>query len=93
MVWLQLQERYDTLAEFDPASGSLQEIKRQALGENEPTIEHGFFSQLGDLFMAVYGIAGKLFLVFDKRVIEIHADETIDVSGPRSARVLRVVEV
>jgi|CXWL01.1.fsa_nt_gi hypothetical protein len=91
MIWLQQQERHDTFAEFDPGSSVLTEHRRKNFGRRPPHTPHGFYSKLGDLLLAIYGVAGKLFLAFDKQVIEIGVDETIEVNGPRSARTLRVV--
>lgn len=92
MVNLQMLERYDTFAEFDPASGVLKEFKRKTFGRKPPANPHGVYSQLRGSFLAFYGLDGKFFLAFGTRVVEIGVDETIEVSGPRSARVLRVLD-
>lgn len=91
MVWLQQQERYDTFAEFDPISGILREFRR-SFWRKPPSVPHGFYSKLQDHFFAVYGLALRLFIAFDKQVIEIAQDQTIQVSGPRSARLTRVLD-
>lgn len=44
----------------------------------------------GRLVIAVYGLNGRLFLLFGDRLLEIGEGEIIDVSGPREARHLVV---
>ena len=36
MLWLQSNERYDTFAQFDPASGVLKEFTQKLLGRKPP---------------------------------------------------------
>jgi hypothetical protein len=91
MVWLQSNERHEVLGQFDPSTCVLKEVERSTLGDITPAMPHGFYSYLGDLRIGVYGVAGKLFLVIDDQLLELATDDTIEVSGPRDARHLRVV--
>ena len=91
MLWLQSNERYDLVAQFDPSSYVLTELDRCFLGNTVPGIFHGFFSHFGESRIGVYGLAGKLFLLIDDRLFELEASDTIEVDGPTSARHLRVL--
>lgn len=91
MVWLQCNERYDVVGQFDPSSCVLKLLERTALGNTVPAIPHGFFSHFGNLKIGVYGLAGKLFLVLDDQLLQLAADDTIEVSGPRAARHLCIL--
>jgi hypothetical protein len=91
MIWLQSNEAFDKVATFDPETGTLEEVSRRQLGGRTPDTWHGFYSQLEGMFLALYGLAGRLFLVVNKEIIEIAPDQVIQVSGPRRERHLRIV--
>lgn len=92
MIWLQSNEVFNSLAQFDPGTGVLCAVDRLATQEVIPATPHGFFSRLGDTFLAVYGLSGKLYLIHGARVIEVGEQDVIEVRGPHTARLLRVVD-
>jgi hypothetical protein len=61
------------------------------LGSSVPAVLHGFFSPSSGSRIGVYGVAGKLFLLIDDRLVELASRDTIDVCGPMEARRLRVL--
>jgi hypothetical protein len=91
MIWLQSNEQYHVLGMFDPSTGSWVEYSRDVINDSASPKTVGFFSNLGDVRIGIYGVAGVLFLVIDSDVIKLAEDETIEVDGRRDSRVLRVV--
>ncbi|MBN2022234.1 MAG: hypothetical protein JW809_05525 [Pirellulales bacterium] len=91
IVWLQSNEKYGILGEFDAASRTWKEVDRSVLGNAAPSTIHGFFSCLGCVRIGVYGLEGNLFVIIDDEVTELAADDMIEVNGPTTARVMRVV--
>jgi hypothetical protein len=91
MIWLQSNEDFNRVAEFDPVNKSFKEYLREQLAGNLPQVFHGFFSRLGNLLIAVYGLNGHLAVLIDRQLFDINSDETIEVSGPAHARILKIV--
>lgn len=91
MVWLQSNETFDKIAVLDPLTGEMEEKSRRYIGDKAPKKYHGFYSQLESIFLALYGLAGQLFLVVNKEIIEIEPDYVIQVSGPHNKRYLKIV--
>jgi hypothetical protein len=92
-MWLQCQEEYDCLAEFNPEEGILKKHSRKILGSHASKIENvdGWFSEAtygtfmlfknkNRIYFSVYGTE---FMLDDKTAVE--------VSGPRTKRLLQVI--
>ena len=91
MVWLQSNENYNTVGKLDPSTCELELFERNTLSDIEPEIIHGFFSDLGDLKIGVYGVSNVLYLVIDEQLVKLAHNDTIEVHGPRGARNLCVL--
>lgn len=92
MVWLQSNEAFNKLAKFDPTSKTFKEYLRQRLVDNQPQVCNGFFSRLGGSLIAIYGLAGSLFLLVDQQLLEVNKEQVIEVSGPKHARKLKIMQ-
>jgi hypothetical protein len=92
MVWLQSNEAFNKLAEFDPISKTFKEYLRQQLLDKQPKVCNGFFSRLGSSLIAIYSLAGSLFMLIDEYLFEVNNKQVIDVSGPAHARKLKIIQ-
>jgi hypothetical protein len=71
---------------------NITEYSRGLLGNKHPKTYHGFFSQWGETFIAIYGIGKRLFLIVNHHLFEINRRQIIEVSGPKHARSLKIIK-
>lgn len=95
-MWLQCQDRFDTVGAFDETYGRLERLSRKALGSDAPFLQDvgGFFSDHLTGTLMLYRQGGKaIFRVYGDgldRVFELDPATEIKVSGPNTKRELRI---
>ncbi len=90
MIWLQSNERYDTLAQYDPEQGVFSIKTKTESGDQVTEKTDGFFSVLSDVFVALYRSEHALFLCVGDQRIVLTDDLRINVSGGADQRQLIV---
>ena len=53
MLWLQSNEQYDALAEYEPAQGTYTLVSKASLGDQAPEETEGHFALLSKVFVAL----------------------------------------
>lgn len=81
MIWLQLNSKYDGLAEYDHAKGMFTIASRSTLGGKAPSKTDGIFAILSTVFVALYCYGQKLFLRIGDDCIPLTSDLIVTVSG------------
>ena len=86
MLWLQSNEQYDALAEYEPAQGTYTLVSKASLGDQASEETEGHFALLSKVFVALYQTDHVLFLRIGERVISLADDIRIKVTGDADAR-------
>ena len=90
MIWLQLNSKYDGIAEYDHAKGMFTIASRNTLGGKAPLKTDGVFAILSTVFVALYCFSQQLFLRIGDDCIPLTSDLVVTVSGDINSRKLRV---
>ena len=90
MIWLQSNDKYDELAEYDHDKGTFTIESRNALSSKAPSSTEGIFAILSDIFVALYKFGGGLFIRIGGQCIPLAEDVVVTVSGDVSKRLLTV---
>ncbi len=88
MIWLQSNDKYDELAQYDHASGAYKNASRKAMTASLNT--DGTFSILAGTFVALYNFEQLLFLRIGDECICLSEDVVATVSGGINNRSLTV---
>jgi len=81
MIWLQSNEKFDLLVEYDHYSGRYTAHSRKDLGVTSLERIEGFFSILSGIFVALYTYGQQLFLRIGDDCIQFTDDILVEVSG------------
>lgn len=92
MIWLQSNERYDAIAEYDHSAGSFTQISRRLMGSKAPLSTDGIYSNLSSAFVAIYQLDKQLFLRIDDNCIPMTNDVVVSVGGDIDNRWLVVLK-
>ena len=90
MIWLQLNSKYDGLAEYDHAKGMFTITSRNTLGAKAPLKTDGMFAILSTVFVALYCFGQQLFLRIGDTCIPLTNDLVVTVSGDTNRRKLNI---
>ncbi len=91
-MWLQCQEKYDSVAEFNPAEGIVRRYSRQVLGARAPKIENidGWFSDVKNSTFILYKYKDNIFFRANDKEFILDNKTEVEVFGPREKRKLYV---
>lgn len=90
MIWLQSNDKYDELAEYEHGKGTFTTASRNVLGSNVPSSTDGIFSILSAVFVALYKFDQGLFVRIGDQCIPLADDVIVTVSGNVNNRLLTV---
>lgn len=90
MVWLQSNDKYDELVEYNHSKGTFTKASRNSLGDKAPSSTDGTFAVLSAVFLALYKLGQELFVRIGDQCIPLTNDVTVIVSGPANKRLLIV---
>lgn len=89
-MWIQSQERFDCVAEFDDEKGTLREYSRQFLAAQAPKIAEtdGWFSHIRGGVLILYRKTGNIFFRVNDNEFVLDKGTEVEVFGPREKRKL-----
>ncbi len=91
MLWLQSNDEFDRIAEYDHDTGDYAQKSKNALGAEAAPATDGFFEILAGTFVAIYKMDQQLFLRVGSQRLPLHEDIKITVEElSDSERVLTV---
>ncbi len=90
MIWLQSNDKYDALAEYDHIEGKFTIASRKTLGSKAPSKTDGSFAILSGVFVALYNFEQQLFLRVGNNTVLLADDIIVTVSGNANNRLLLV---
>ncbi|MBW1903108.1 MAG: hypothetical protein JRJ20_15990 [Deltaproteobacteria bacterium] len=90
MIWLQSNEKFDSLAEYDPETGMLKKHSRKNLGSNVPETTDGFYSELTNGVFILYRFNDSLYFRANDNDFILDSVTEVVVSGPWENRELKV---
>lgn len=91
MIWLQCNECFNDVAEFDETAGTWRIIKRTSEGNDIPSRTDGFYSILSSVFCALYHSSGELFVQMGDVKVKLSNNVEIAVNGPPGKRCLSLM--
>jgi hypothetical protein len=91
MIWLQSNEKFDSLAEYDPKNGMLTKHSRKNLGSNVPETTDGFYSELTNGVFILYRFNDNLYFRANDNDFILDSVTEVVVSGPQEKRELKVL--
>lgn len=90
MIWLQSNDKYDELAEYDHGKGTFTIASRDDLSGNTPACTEGIFAIMSTVFVALYKFGQELFVRIGNQCIPLTDDVVVTVSGDVNKRRLTV---
>jgi len=90
MIWLQSNDKYNEVAEYDPEKGTFTIMYRNTLGNNAPMSTDGFFTILSSVLLMLYKFDKELFIRVGDLCIPLSDDVVATVSGDARNRLLIV---
>lgn len=90
MIWLQSNNRYDEIAQYDHVMGAFSIFSRNNLGSKTPNTTQGMFSILSNVFVALYKYRQELFVRIGNQSIPLTNDVVMAVSGDMKNRLLTI---
>jgi len=91
-MWLQSNERYDSIVDYSHSTATFSEVSRISLGENSPSRTDGFYSILSSTFAAIYCLDNALFVRIGGSCFALSDEITISVDGEAEDRTLLVLK-
>ncbi|MBN1254275.1 MAG: hypothetical protein JXA50_03285 [Deltaproteobacteria bacterium] len=92
MIFLQNNNNFDEIAEYDTETGNYYLHLKSTLKSKQPIKTNGFYAFLSDMFFALYVDKGELKLRFTKSIIILSDNIKIEISGKPESRNLQIIE-
>lgn len=91
-MWLQSQDKYDSVAIFNPADRTLKRLSRQSLGDKAPGFEdiHGWFSDFSIGTSVVYKRESDIVFLICQKEFTLDSATKVEVSEAKAGRKLTV---
>ncbi|WP_297891177.1 hypothetical protein [Shewanella sp.] len=90
MIWLQSNDKFDEVAEYDHGKGTFTMASRNSLGSKAPSSTDGIFALLSVVFVALYKFGQELFIRIGDQCIPLTDDVVVSVSGDAKNKQLTV---
>ncbi|WP_445366009.1 hypothetical protein ACJJJB_07940 [Microbulbifer sp. ANSA001] len=90
MIWLQSNDKYNELAEYDHEEGTFTIVFRNGLGAKIPIKTVGTFAILSTVFVALYKFGQELYVRVGGQCIPLTDDVIVTVCGEVNSRLLTI---